>query len=356
MDLAEALDPQRAGTRLATIDQADMAEKMAKIGLMQGDLAMQPAKRRLLEAQARETEADAGTKEHEIAVQKKLAETLARGGSGDAADPISQIEQLAAGAMEAGAFNLGMKATQAATAARENQQQQLAAQALAQQRKAKQDIEELNFADGLFRNVKSPEEWAQAQTTYRMVRGKPSPFAHMQYEPGLPQQLSRSMLSTKDALELKIKEDEQGLRKRNTEAREKTANARAESLRAATERVRQQIDIVRKNGGNSAPELKELRETQTKLNNARLAANAGRTADNPHTTIPAEPDLKVGQFYKMPKGVLQWTGRGFIEPGQPMPATPEQRTRQAISDAGNFATERSLGAILGLLPDDEGAY
>ena len=355
MDLAEALDPQRAGTRLATIDQADMAEKMANIGLLQGNLAMQPAKRRLLEAQARETEADATGKEHEASVQKNLAAALASG-EGAGLDPIEQIELLASGALSAGAFNLAMKATEAATSARRNEQQQLAAQALAQQRKAKQDIEELNFADGLFRNVKSPEEWDQAQAQFKMIRGKPSPFANMQYQPGLPQQLSRSMLSTKDALELQIKEDEQKLRKRNTEARETTANARAESLRAATERVRQQIDIVRKNGGNSAPELKELRETQTKLNNARLAANAGRTADNPHTTIPAEPDLKVGQFYKMPKGVLQWTGRGFIEPGQSMPATPGQRTRQAISDAGNFATDRSIGAILGLLPDDEGAY
>lgn len=319
MDLASALDPSRSGGRLRVKDDLEAAEKTA-------DLALHPLRANLLEAQAEHQLASAGKAsseqqkvEAELGVQQRLMQNLAQGGGGEATDPADQLDVLARAALGAGAFNVGGQAAQRAAAIRASQASQGSAAALSAQRKAAADLKELEFAEGLYRDVKTPEGWNRAHMTYQAMRQKPSPFARMQYEPGLPQRLSQSMLSTKDALDLDLKKKANDLQTRNTAAREKTANARSEQLRAATEAIRQRIALVKKNGGTGAPELRELRETQTKLNKMRLAVNQGRTADNPATVVPPTADRKPGAFYTTPKGVMQWHPNGWIPAGQAMP-------------------------------------
>lgn len=327
MDTAEALDPRNSGTRVAAMDQVDMAEKMAELGTA-------PAKQKLYEAQAREAGAKADASELELR-QSQQAMRAMQGGTTEQADPIARLEALGTALTNAGALNKGAAILEKTAAIRSSQQARLTAQATQQRLQSQQQAQALTQAANLYRGVDSPESWDEANTRWKLLHnGQDSPFAHLDYEPGLPQKLADASLSQKEKLEVANKERDDKARDANYKSQDQLRRAKVAQAQAAIDAIKQRMDIVKKNGGAGAPELAELRKSQDQLNRVKLAANAGLTSENPIETVPALASRTPGKYYKTPKGALLWTQRGWAPPGTVMPATIGQNYKAA---AGNMA-------------------
>jgi len=241
MDLAEALDPTRSGTRLATIDLMAKREKDLDAVKTLGEIESQPFRNDVLRQQARHYGAQADKEELEARVGRDVQQRLSTMPEEFSADPVDRMMAAGQAYIDAGAVNKGAEIIQKATAAQASRSSQRASGALAAQRQATQQIQELNFAQGLYENAKTPQEWDMAHQRYKQLRGEDSPFADLPFSPELTANLSRSLMTQKERIELDLRKQADDERKKNFASQDRLRNARITALQAASNVAKQRL-------------------------------------------------------------------------------------------------------------------
>jgi len=336
---------EASGSRLAHLDQLktrgmdlDAAKDLLEIG-------MAPDKAALIRAQARKAAAEASKDEAAATRSQQLARQL-QGLEGND-EPLAMEDKLDAIAnmhFNAGEFNTGSQIAQRASGIRTNNARQLSSTALAEQRAQQNQLRDLELANGIYREVKSPEEWEAAHDKFELLANKPSPFLGLEYNPELPGNLSKAMLSERDKISLDLNKRRTDAAEKNAKSAEAQRNTNMERIRAVTNLVKERLSVLKKNGGSDDPEAKQLTRTLRELQIAAAKDRLkGRSAQTPLEVVPPVAQRQAGAFYKTPQGVLRWHPNGWVREGVAMPALPEPR--------GFMDTVRST--LSGLSGDDE---
>lgn len=342
MDAAEALSPVNAGTRLAYVSRLEARKQDLDAAGAMAELSMVPDKQRLLQAQARSHEATAAEKEAEARQQAALLQRLSQGGEAPQ-DPVERLLQYGNAALDVGAFNVGSQVLQRAGQMAASSASASAAQALAARRKAQMDLDELRFAEGLIAGVETEEDWNRANTQYELVRGQPSPFANIPFRPGRPAEITQSILTAKDRIELGMREAEAKARQANYASQDSLRKARERAIGTAEKLTKERLAVLVKNGGTAAPGVAELREEQTRLTKLRRdlteAANKGKLPSIPHSVIPEAAKRVAGDYYTTPRGVMRWHPNGWLPAEQAMPPLPRSGAAGVIDRGVSLFTD-----------------
>jgi len=358
MELAEALSPERSGTRIAAIDLMNKRAKDLDAVKTLQEISSAPLKDELTRAQTRKYTADAAKDEEETAQTRRVMERLQQLPADEMEDPISRLEQIGNVQLEAGAVNAGSQTLQRAAAARASRAQANAAGVRAAAAQTKQELEELNFAQGLYSTARTPEEWEAAHAKYAQVRQQESPFARLPFSPALVEDLSRGLMTAKERAEQTLRQSEIEAREKNYDSQARLRSARIQAITTAERITREKHALAIKNGGERSPEARELKESLSALAKERAGLLKNRTSglreDNPATVIPAAGERVPGGWYKNGSGTIaRWhPTQGWIKQGQPFPELPATR-----GVAGRVEGARSFGSSLmnmvGLDDDDE---
>jgi len=330
------------GGAAAGVQQADQDQTRAGLASIQaletmGKIAAQPGEDALRRAHTRLYNADATSKEAEAAQMAELARAAPGAfAGGEGGKPTSLADPFAKLARIAGNLGAVKKAeefakTAGAIALQEQQARTSASNQRVHEIDAKQKMLEQAGALAFYMS-QSPENYAQGKMylsqhpdpNMRDIGDLPEDFASAR---GQLSAIAAASTKAKDALaeqRRKLVADSQ-VSMYDARASASDASAAASTARARVLKLQEQ-DIV-KHGGDTSAGAREIRaarraalaedraakaEREKRLADAQAARD--RKAFPPPTPAQvADPSkLTVGQSYSTPKGVLTWTGKGWI--------------------------------------------
>ena len=330
-----------------------------------GEIAGQPAEQRQREAHARLFEAEAAEKEENTAGQKRMAELMkgmAPGTSGATGptptDLANQMIQLGGVAMRSGLLKQGEDLLTKGTTVLQHVAAADASQASVALRQARATQAVLDQVGGLAASATDQASYDQTRmalmsdpqlTEIMKKRGIDPSRLPADYYTAKPllNSLTTSVIKAKDILAAteKRRVDDAEISKFGAQAGAASASASASRARADVLRLRE-ADI-NKNGGDTSNGAREARRaTAEARDNAAAAKETKRLADEAYRKSldakrfpPPTPDqikdpskLSVGQTYSTPRGVLTWTGKGWVKPGG---ASAAPAARAPIADTSD---------------------
>lgn len=262
------------------LNQARTAEALS-------DVAMAPAKQRLLEAQAGRADAEARKLDAEAQNRKRLeaiaiaaqqptgaSEIVAGGGDAfgmspaafqqdnpmDLASVLDRVAQTAAGAgMVEEAASLASKSA----LIRSRQARTMDSAAAAKLKGVQTVRQNAQMMGSLMNDVVDQESWDRAHALYQFQTGRPSPYAGVPYSPDLAQQIHSSAMSAAEAARI----EEQRLARDNLEAHRKARRGQIDTQNNIRERrlqlERQREERLGKSGAGksvTSPAAKEIEQ------------------------------------------------------------------------------------------------
>lgn len=192
-----------------------------------GDVAMQPAKRRLIEAQA-------GKLEHDAQFEKLMAQSLGTLGGQPGGKPMSMadsFDNLARIAVGSGFVTKAEDLAKTSALLRTREAAQLKSNVDTKLGALKVVRDNAELTSQLLGGVNDPESWARANALYTFQTGQPSPFSNMTYSPELVERLNQAALSAKERADL--------------EEKKLTRTATAEYRRSRLDQINEQNDLRR---------------------------------------------------------------------------------------------------------------
>lgn len=231
-----------------------------------GQIAMQPAQGRLLNAQAGEAEQKLANEQKMSAVMAQMAQGgsaagSAPGGVGASAAPLSSMfAKLATSAFQSGLPEQASKyATVAGTLARQDVQN-ISSLATAQKAKIEADHKRWDTFERLTRGVEDQAGLDAANANYVAQTGEASPFAGMQYSPERMTTIRDLSISRKDALQEQLRRDQLAERTAKDAATADYRTARRDQFERTTRVAEQREERLAKNGGRpvTAPSKAEF--------------------------------------------------------------------------------------------------
>lgn len=220
-----------------------------------GRIAMQPDAARLLRAQAGEKEQDVADRQAMAALMKGASAPGAPGGPAGSTNPFALSDffnQQATAAARAGLTKQAQELAKTAANLTQSEASALSSNTTARLNQLKTIKERSSLMGQLFGEARSTADWDRANAVFEFQTGQASPYAGVQYNPGLVDTIRTQAVTVKERLEA----EDRRLSRELTEAhRSKTRGISAANLTIAEERL--QLDKDReerlaKAGGKGA--------------------------------------------------------------------------------------------------------
>lgn len=261
--------PASSGSRLYDLDAQQAQAHMAQ-------LAGQQTQNRLGQLKIQSAEND-------LAVQARIM----AGGQPSSADPVKRLQELATKHIDAGSWEQGGKLAKLASEIQENKAQTGAAEAAALARQQEMASKSLEQFASLLGGVQDERGFAQAKAVFAATFGQAAPWAQASYSPELVAQLQRGALSTKEQLDLAIREKNQESLEANRESAIEFRNFR-KGILERTARVAEAGEARRQKAGGGSKDKGVAEPTRQE----RLQASALVRTDYPD--LPADELMAAG--------------------------------------------------------------
>lgn len=166
--------------------------------------------------------------------------------------PADQLEKMAELAMGAGLTAQGSKLATEAAGIRLKEAQSVHAQSQSINQQALAAKTELEMTDRLLNGVNDQQSWDAANSLFKQMTGRPSPFEGMDYNPTFVAHLQQHTLSLKDKLDLGIKQYNANTARENADSNKSFREFRQGVLTKDAETRRMREDRLQKGGGKNA--------------------------------------------------------------------------------------------------------
>lgn len=246
---------EESGARIGELDnQRSIASALSATQAL-GNIAMQPAEKRLKEAQASKEEL--ANKQQQIFL-KRMQDRAAAVASqpGSPTNPVNQLYDLASQAGEiasdsfaAGLVTQGGNALRASALARLDSARIDTAQTVQRLNGLKSAKAETELTGSLMGPVNDQASWDRANALYTFQTGKPSAYAGLPYSAELVNHIKNSAIEAGKQVELRLREEENSSRDRNRSSADALRKVREEAIRSAAAIAREREDRLAKNGG-----------------------------------------------------------------------------------------------------------
>lgn len=317
-----------------------------------GDLAELPGKLDLQKAHARYYNAEAADKENDAGANKYIGAAAAQmqGGTDATSSPSNPLYALSAMAFKGGYVKQGTALLEKASTISFKEQQLLTSQASEQLRKIRSQDLQLQEASSIASSLAAdPENYAAHLLALKASPNKtPVQQAFIDSLPETYDEAKDSLVMTRDQaikasdqMKAAAKKlvDDANIKRLGAQAKASTASAAAA---VAREKLSTQLLNNReKNDGDNSASVTALRNARIKaLGEAKTAKDAAVVAkaeaqasiDRKRFPPPTAEQIKDpskllrGESYSTPKGVLTWTGTGFVPLRQAAPAAEPDDT------------------------------
>lgn len=203
-------------------------------------------------------------------LQQLMQQEQTRGGP--PRSPVEQMEDMASLSMKSGLISSGADLAGKAAAIRLKQAQSTHAEAQTVEQQALAAKTELDTVDRLLGGVTDQQSWDAANSLFKQMTGRDSPFAGMAYNPVLVGQLQQSTLTLKDKLDLGIKDYRAKTERANSDNQQDFRQFRKDYLTGQQDLAKQREQRLSKQGGKSAdigvPQKAELDGAATAIQSA----------------------------------------------------------------------------------------